>query len=502
MLRLNEFLPDPTQGKEWIEIVTLDASNPIPLAGCELRDSIGRIFTFTEGLLSPTSTHFIIELPSAKLNNGGDTLSLYSPSGQPLDSFTYTDSNKGQSWIRFPDGNGNWQQTLTPTPANTNILVSLPSTTSSTTNPTTSATIPITEANGTTAYAVTTAKIGTDNLSAADQLAGETVPIEPSLDSQLGSSLLDEETLTDLLGFEALIPIADKKPTLAKKTTTNSTTKTKTTASKKPNTKKSTPKSKATPKPAPLTITSFPMLNDLPSNMRVRVSGRVATRSGFLPNHAIVLLSPDGHGLLTTLPRSRKLPLPGTQLMVSGSISFSDRNTITLHVGTKDDYLERAASEIEALPRLVDILTPSAEDAWSLIHVTGTVITAKTNAITLDLQDSEVTIAIRPGVNYRAARVKPGDTITVSGVLDMDHETLRILPRTSEDIQLIQHAPTKTSATATPEPINLPPWTPFGAAAGAIAASEGVKRARQKFIQKKLERKLLALTKTHPTITA
>lgn len=124
LLRLNEIDANPTSGKEWIELTTLDVGNAIALDGCTIHDAKNRILTITKATLDPHSSRYIlIQLSGSHLNNDGDTVSLYDPAGQLIDTMTYGKSTKGTTWIRFPDVTGNWQQTLQPTPGVANVFV-------------------------------------------------------------------------------------------------------------------------------------------------------------------------------------------------------------------------------------------------------------------------------------------------------------------------------------------------------------------------------------------
>jgi hypothetical protein len=72
MLRLNEVAPYPASGKEWVEIISLDAANAIPLKGCELHDRQGRIMTISAIILKPGDNPYVaITLSSSRLNNDG-----------------------------------------------------------------------------------------------------------------------------------------------------------------------------------------------------------------------------------------------------------------------------------------------------------------------------------------------------------------------------------------------------------------------------------------------
>lgn len=89
---INEFVSDPSEGKEWIELLNVGSST-VDLGGFTLSDGAGVI-------ASPTSTIdpqglVVIELGSSKLNNSGDRIVLKNDDGEIVDSVTYGDWEDG-----------------------------------------------------------------------------------------------------------------------------------------------------------------------------------------------------------------------------------------------------------------------------------------------------------------------------------------------------------------------------------------------------------------------
>ncbi len=134
-IKINEVMPDPETGAEWIELFNT-ATTSLDLTGGTLCD--GR--AAPECLIaSPTSTilaggWLTIYLPSAKLNNSGDTVILKNPSGEDMDRIAYGSGavalpKKGQSVARAQDGvdSGDdavdWAITTVPTPNAANKIV-------------------------------------------------------------------------------------------------------------------------------------------------------------------------------------------------------------------------------------------------------------------------------------------------------------------------------------------------------------------------------------------
>ncbi|MBU2542114.1 lamin tail domain-containing protein [Patescibacteria group bacterium] len=112
-LKINEFVPNPSSGNEWIEIYNPTTSS-VDLAGWKLFDAVGEIAT-------PTSTidglgFFVVELSSSKLNNtGGDSVILKDSNDTIIDSISYVNVTKGNSIARSVDGAGSFAETTSPT---------------------------------------------------------------------------------------------------------------------------------------------------------------------------------------------------------------------------------------------------------------------------------------------------------------------------------------------------------------------------------------------------
>ena len=55
-----------------------------------------------------------------KLARVGETLAVYQPSGEVADSITFPEQQADVSWARQPDGRGEWQAAVSPTPGASN----------------------------------------------------------------------------------------------------------------------------------------------------------------------------------------------------------------------------------------------------------------------------------------------------------------------------------------------------------------------------------------------
>jgi hypothetical protein len=450
MLRLNEISPAPASGKEWIEIVSLDGTNSILLKGCEIHDRQGRLMTLGAITLEPSvNPYVVIELSSARLNNDGDIVALYCES-RPIDAMSYPSATKGNSWIREPDKTGAWRLTSTPTAGSKNSFPppQAPSAQSPAAAPKPNAS-PASPANAVKTQAAQQSINQTPvSLPAAPKAAEDSYP---TLEDLLDSAEYHEPAAGGSVATKASV---DKNAII------------------------------------PFT---FDMLDtfDTPP-IRVRLEGAVGSIPGLLPYHSFVLLSPEGRGLQVRVPAAMRLPEQNLMVSVTGNLLIDDRGRPYLKMTAKDEILLGLPAE-KLAPRIVDLELPENSDAWAYVSVTGTVKSVKSRTVILELGGLELAVNFKTLVKFRPQRLLPGDTVRVAGLLDLTSEEPKILPRTADDVVLLKHAEPKQPAKTTTGP-TVPGWTPFGAAAGAVALTEGTKHYRRRRQQKTLERNLEAIT--------
>ncbi len=134
-LRINEIMPSPTAGSEWVELYN-SGDRPVLLTGLTLCDNrTSASCTIAE----PTSTieaygFTVIYVGTGKLNNDGDTVILKNIDGAVIDQVVYQGlliPINAESLARSQDGSGAWARTTRPTPGSANIIVSPQTTISS-----------------------------------------------------------------------------------------------------------------------------------------------------------------------------------------------------------------------------------------------------------------------------------------------------------------------------------------------------------------------------------
>lgn len=117
---INEFLPNPQEGKEWVEFYNNDTTTA-DLSKYYFDDdndfnvdggSKGKAKVLLKGILNTGQTCYW-EL-SLYLNNDGDSPTLFGDNGSIIDTYTYSSSTKGKTYSRVPDG-GVWEIDQDPT---------------------------------------------------------------------------------------------------------------------------------------------------------------------------------------------------------------------------------------------------------------------------------------------------------------------------------------------------------------------------------------------------
>ncbi len=99
-LKITEFESNPFGGsseKEWIELYN-DENSDIDISGWEIYDGLSspkKIFVVQNETIIRSKEYYVIELSSAKLNNGGDFITIYDFSGTKIDE---TETLKDSSW--------------------------------------------------------------------------------------------------------------------------------------------------------------------------------------------------------------------------------------------------------------------------------------------------------------------------------------------------------------------------------------------------------------------
>ncbi|MFQ3634040.1 lamin tail domain-containing protein, partial [Roseiflexus sp.] len=107
---INEFMPAPASGPEWVEIVN-SSDAPLDVGGWRIDDDTpgGPQTVIPPGVIVPPYGLFVITLSTHILNNtGSDAVTLIDAFGAVVDVAPYTAATVGKSFARIPDGSGIW----------------------------------------------------------------------------------------------------------------------------------------------------------------------------------------------------------------------------------------------------------------------------------------------------------------------------------------------------------------------------------------------------------
>ncbi len=136
LVTINEFMPAPADGNEWIELFD-GTGYAVDLDGWTLADGTGKNFATLDGLIMPNGFK-LIEFDSSRLNNSGDLITLRDANKNIVDDVAYGDwdngltnapaGDPGVAVARIGDGRdtnndgADFVMTSTPTPGATNII--------------------------------------------------------------------------------------------------------------------------------------------------------------------------------------------------------------------------------------------------------------------------------------------------------------------------------------------------------------------------------------------
>jgi hypothetical protein len=366
---------------------------------------------------SPTSTncwtHLFIELSSSKLNNEGDTLSLYDPDGQLLDTTTYSATTKGESYVRYPDSEGNWELTREPTPGVTNQRE-----------------LPEPEIIQNTQVSEIT---NTPITQSASTSSNPTTPTQQTTTNTTKTISLPKKDQSKTPTTNPIKKYSEKEPASNASSTKETPKKTNLPTTKTATNKSTKPKTTGTKKIDPIYLLTEDMFTQaIEGGIHVKLFGTVANPPGLLKSHAFILINPEGRGLRVNIPKKFRLPEQGMFLSVTGKLEFDDRNIPRITVATTDKItIEKKTKEKTIQPKSTDLLTITNEQAWSFIQTTGTVIRASDRKLRVDFDGIEADVFLNQPLTYRGSRLDAGDRVQINGLLDLSAEDPRIFPTKS-----------------------------------------------------------------------
>jgi hypothetical protein len=112
-IKINEIEANPNSGNEWIELYNPNSFS-VDISGWKLYDNLASqslIFTIPSSTTILAKGYYVADLSSAKLNNGGDFVTLKDSSDTQIDQTLERSDNDANSktWQAIPDGSSTWQ---------------------------------------------------------------------------------------------------------------------------------------------------------------------------------------------------------------------------------------------------------------------------------------------------------------------------------------------------------------------------------------------------------
>ena len=141
-LLINEVMPAPTSGPEWIELYNPTDAD-IDVSNWRIDDDTpgGTQTTIAPGKIVPAHGYLVVTLSSAILNNTGDSATLLAPDGSTVDVIAFGAMRGTESYARSPDGSADWLKSI-PSAGTTNTNPTQTPPALPSTIPTASATLP------------------------------------------------------------------------------------------------------------------------------------------------------------------------------------------------------------------------------------------------------------------------------------------------------------------------------------------------------------------------
>lgn len=446
---LNEIHPAPEAGQEWIELYGITAANLPRLVGWTIEDASGVIFRFTSSSLENIQLNeplAVIELSSSKLNNTGDSVLLMRADGSLADGVAYDKTDKGMSWVRFPDGIGEWRD-AEPSKLEENRVIELH---------------PI--------------------ASPAQMALHETATNESTPNSNAEMSIAKTSSSSAPQDASAVEAAPATRATKPEKPSVAIQKISKPSARESVGAKIASVKQSSSKTDDVILQTSIDQIMTIPSNTIVELSGIVGSKPGHLGKHQFVLLAPNGRGIYVRASNRQPSPEYGARVKVIGTLMSND-DGVYIRMGVNDRWTEDPGGTTVKV-RSVNFDEVSDEDNWSLVQASGYVIESSKTKALIDTGNGLLAVNLSKLEDYRAARIKEQDQVQVIGLLEISDE-MTLLPREAAEVEILEHG--SLAAVDEASGPSLPGWIPFGAAGLTVAATEGVKRLRKWRYEQKVQ---------------
>ena len=387
---LNEIVPNPTEGEEWVEIYN-PYNNVIPLKGWRVRDASGRFVPLPEQLLG-LEQFVVVGRASGWLNNQSETVELIDPTGVVVDRMEYTENDhleKDMGLIRTSTFSLALTTTLTPHSANIETppskpVVRDPSSTQST--------APITEPPP---PKVQTAEITPLVLNG----------IHESVPARLENVVLPAKNITT---------ISSKPKQVAKKTTSASRT------------------------------LSISALKNLRAGTKV-VSEGVITADTKTFGPQIIYIESEGESIQVFRQNGRFNGLEvGQRIRVEGAVGSSEGEKRIRITESAAVQVMNGGNTVE--PHDIELSTLDERALGMLVRIRAVAAYAMGKKLMVESTESGVWIVPPERLTLPPETILPGVSLEVTGIVRTYNGELRVVPRSLEDIRVIAPPATEMNA--------------------------------------------------------
>jgi hypothetical protein len=416
-LLINELLPDPMSGEEWLEIVN-PGTQSINITGWIIKDASLKATPLPEQSLAPHA-FLVIEKPGGSLNNTGDTVTLFDGADTVIDSVTYGKDawpvpKKGEVLAR--KNSALWEIT-SPTKNAANVFPQLTSSVSET-------------------YDKTSDNTPTD--------LDHSGPPQETLGVNAG---LPPETTED--GTYRIIAVA--APVKAEDESKNTST------------------TESTPAPEITAQSVTENTDELTEGTKVTVEGTVVAEPGLFGKQTAYV-----NGLELYFNKAAWPSMPaGTTIRVTGTVSKSDGNT-RLKIAKASDII--LSGEDLLAPTYVDDLSDAPHG--ELVQIQGTAQDKSGKIWMILLSNGEtVTVTFAKNAKTDAEALKKGSIVNITGIVKRKGADITLVIRSAEDIEAVEMIPetmdvtpaTITDTVAPPADKKLP-WVGGGLITTSLGA--------------------------------
>lgn len=224
-------------------------------------------------------------------------------------------------------------------------------------------------------------------------------------------------------------------------------------------------------KEAPAQVVSLADIQELDSGDKVVVRGVVTVPVGLLGAN-LTFIQNDGAGAAIVIPNGEPALAIGNEIEVTGTVRLSQgrRRVAAAAHGIK------IMSTVEVAAPMLTTGEVGSDQADQLVQVKGVVALASGHSVEIDDGSGPLTVYLKSSTGIVRPKVKPGDTVEATGIVNVGTSGVRLWPRGQADVRVERVLGAATGA-ASPAMV-IPPssssqslWYWVMAGIGGVAAA-------------------------------